>query len=151
MPDFKKLASHFPCHHVLSHHSSRLKQADISFPGFPFDLAFLHAHQSLACSKWRIPHTQDYLRQLTNSPQRMLICFEDLVLNWLISPHSFCPCFLDCAKVNGVKLERSGSVQIQACLWISLHVKEQNDPYYLVLLSWGDWFKHVTVYTVLQL
>lgn len=45
-------------------------QADISFPGFPFDLALLHAHQSLPCSKWRIPHTLDYLVQLTNSPQR---------------------------------------------------------------------------------
>lgn len=65
-------------HHTIPPGS---KQADISFPGFPFDLARLHAHQSLPCSKWRIPHTLDYLMQLANSPQRKRFVYEGLVLS----------------------------------------------------------------------
>lgn len=87
-------------HHTIPPGS---KQADISFPGLPFDLAILHAHQSLPCSKWRIPHTQDYLMQLTNSPQRKHFVSEDPVLNRIMSPLSFCFYFHNHAKVDAVK------------------------------------------------
>lgn len=68
----EKTASHFPCHHVPSRFSSGLRAGSRHFHllAFLFDLALLHAHQSSPCSKWRIPHAEDYLMQLTSGPQR---------------------------------------------------------------------------------
>lgn len=84
-------------HHTIPPGS---KQADISFPGFPFDLALLHAHQSSPCSKWRIPHTHRIIfTQLTNSPQWKHLFTEDPVVNWVILPESFCSCFHNHVKV----------------------------------------------------
>lgn len=60
-------------HHTIPPGS---KQADISFLGIPFDLALFHAHQSLLCSKWRIPHTQGLSYASNKQPTKEAFCLK---------------------------------------------------------------------------
>lgn len=105
----EKPASHFPCHHVPSRFSSGLRAGSrhFHFLAFLFDLALLHAHQSSPCSKWRIPHAEDYLMQLTSGPQRGIClwaarCAESFRLRRFVSvfrSHSKSWC---CNVINAV-------------------------------------------------
>lgn len=100
MPDLKKLASHFPCHYVPSHHSSRLKAGRHFISWLPFWFGSSPRSSVIAMLKMAYPsHSQDYLTQLTNSPQWKHLFTEDPVVNWVILPESFCSCFHNHVKV----------------------------------------------------